>query len=120
MNTPMSLRPSEDRAAHDARVAATNPSKRVATTAEIASAALWLASADAAYMVGQDIVIEGELWHDRRQQVSRTENSAVADIVGGERAEEMYHLYMKKCTRRKGTASCCSEQKSCCSHTCKH
>lgn len=116
----MSLRPSEDRAAHDARVAATNPSKRVATTAEIASAALWLASADAAYMVGQDIVIEGELWHDRRQQVSRTENSAVADIVGGERAEEMYHLYMKKCTRRKGTASCCSEQKSCCSHTCKH
>jgi NAD(P)-dependent dehydrogenase (short-subunit alcohol dehydrogenase family) len=59
VDTPMSIRLGEDRAARDVRVAATNPSKRVATTAEIASAALWLASADAAYIVGQDIVIDG-------------------------------------------------------------
>ncbi len=59
VDTPMSIRPGEDWAARDARVAATNPSKRVATTAEIASAALWLASADATYIVGQDVVIDG-------------------------------------------------------------
>jgi NAD(P)-dependent dehydrogenase (short-subunit alcohol dehydrogenase family) len=40
-------------------VAATNPSKRVATTDEIATAALWLASDSASYVVGQDIVIDG-------------------------------------------------------------
>lgn len=59
VDTPLSIRPGEDRAARDARVAATNPSKRVATTDEIASAALWLASADAAYIVGQNIIIDG-------------------------------------------------------------
>jgi len=59
VDTPLSIRPGEDRAARDARVAATNPSKRVATTTEIAAAELWLASADADYIVGQDIVIDG-------------------------------------------------------------
>lgn len=59
VDTPRSMRPGEDRAARDARVAATNPSARVATTNEIADAALWLASDAAAYVVGQDIVIDG-------------------------------------------------------------
>jgi len=59
VDTPLSIRPGEDRAARDARVAATNPSKRVATTTDIAAAALWLASAEADYIVGQDIVIDG-------------------------------------------------------------
>ena len=59
VDTPLSMRPGEDRTARDARVAATNPSKRVATTDEIAAAALWLASESASYVVGQDIVIDG-------------------------------------------------------------
>jgi NAD(P)-dependent dehydrogenase (short-subunit alcohol dehydrogenase family) len=59
VDTPLSMRPGEDRAARDTRVAATNPSKRVATTDEIATAALWLASDSASYVVGQDIVIDG-------------------------------------------------------------
>lgn len=59
VDTPVSIRPGEDRAARDARVAATNPSKRVATTDEIAAAALWLASEGASYIVGQDVVIDG-------------------------------------------------------------
>lgn len=59
VDTPRSMRPGEDRNARDAKVAATNPSARVATTNEIANAALWLASDAAAYVVGQDIVIDG-------------------------------------------------------------
>jgi NAD(P)-dependent dehydrogenase (short-subunit alcohol dehydrogenase family) len=59
VDTPLSIRPGEDRAARDARVAATNPSKRVATTGEVAASALWLASEAASYIVGQDIVIDG-------------------------------------------------------------
>ncbi|WP_054313402.1 SDR family oxidoreductase [Mesorhizobium sp. 1M-11] len=59
VDTPLSMRPGEDRAARDARVAATNPSKRVASTDEIAGAALWLASDAASYIVGQDVVIDG-------------------------------------------------------------
>lgn len=59
VDTPLSMRSGEDRAARDARVAATNPSKRVATTGEIAAAALWLASDGASYIVGQDVVIDG-------------------------------------------------------------
>lgn len=59
VDTPLSIRPGEDRVARDARVAATNPSKRVATTDEIAAAVLWLASDSASYIVGQDVVIDG-------------------------------------------------------------
>lgn len=44
VDTPLSMRPGEDRTACDARVAATNPSKRVAATDEIAADTLWLAS----------------------------------------------------------------------------
>ncbi|KQT63296.1 MULTISPECIES: SDR family NAD(P)-dependent oxidoreductase [unclassified Aureimonas] len=59
VDTPMSLRPGEDRAARDGRIALTNPSKRVARPQEIAATAIWLASDAAAYVVGQDIVIDG-------------------------------------------------------------
>jgi NAD(P)-dependent dehydrogenase (short-subunit alcohol dehydrogenase family) len=59
VDTSMSYRSGEDRAARDARIASTNPSKRVAKLDEIASAVLWLCSDGAAYMVGQDLVIDG-------------------------------------------------------------
>ncbi|TCQ02433.1 NAD(P)-dependent dehydrogenase (short-subunit alcohol dehydrogenase family) [Rhizobium sp. PP-F2F-G36] len=59
VDTSMSLRPGEDRAARDERMALTNPSKRVARPEEIATTAIWLASDAASYVVGQDIVIDG-------------------------------------------------------------
>jgi NAD(P)-dependent dehydrogenase (short-subunit alcohol dehydrogenase family) len=59
VDTPLSMRPGEDRAARDERIAATNPSKRVASTSEIAATALWLASDSASYIVGQDVIIDG-------------------------------------------------------------
>lgn len=59
VDTPLSFRAGEDRKARDARIAGTNPSKRVASPDEIASAALWLASDSAAYIVGQEIIIDG-------------------------------------------------------------
>jgi NAD(P)-dependent dehydrogenase (short-subunit alcohol dehydrogenase family) len=59
VDTSMSYRSGEDKTARDARIASTNPSKRVAKLDEIASAVLWLCSDGAAYMVGQDLVIDG-------------------------------------------------------------
>lgn len=59
VDTAMSMRPGEDEQARDERIAATNPSGRVATREEIAATALWLASPSASYVVGQDIVIDG-------------------------------------------------------------
>ncbi|WP_340613315.1 SDR family NAD(P)-dependent oxidoreductase [Xenorhabdus thailandensis] len=59
VDTPLSYRAGEDRASRDARISATNPSKRVATTEEIAHAAVWLASDKTSYIVGQDIIIDG-------------------------------------------------------------
>ncbi|MBK5550679.1 SDR family oxidoreductase [Pseudomonas sp. TH03] len=59
VDTSMSYRAGEDRAARDARIAATNPSKRVASLDEISSAVLWLCSDGAAYTVGQDLVVDG-------------------------------------------------------------
>lgn len=59
VDTPMSYRAGEDRRARDERLAATNPSGRPASTKEIARAAQWLASSDASYIVGQEIVIDG-------------------------------------------------------------
>ncbi|HEY4201565.1 MAG TPA: SDR family oxidoreductase [Devosiaceae bacterium] len=59
VDTPLSFRAGEDREARDARIAATNPSKRVASREEIASAVLWLASDGAGYIVGQDIIVDG-------------------------------------------------------------
>jgi NAD(P)-dependent dehydrogenase (short-subunit alcohol dehydrogenase family) len=59
VDTSMSYRPGEDKAARDARVASVNPSGRVARLDEISSAVLWLCSDGAAYVVGQDLVIDG-------------------------------------------------------------
>ena len=59
VDTSMSYRPGEDKIARDARVASVNPSKRVAKLEEISSAILWLCSDGAAYVVGQDLVIDG-------------------------------------------------------------
>lgn len=59
IDTPLSIRPGEDRAARDARVALTNPSKRVGSVEEVAETALWLASDNASYIVGQDIIVDG-------------------------------------------------------------
>ncbi|MES5097529.1 SDR family oxidoreductase [Agrobacterium sp. BA1120] len=59
VDTSMSYRPGEDRAERDSRIAAVNPSKRVAQPAEIAATAQWLASDAASYIVGQDIIIDG-------------------------------------------------------------
>lgn len=59
VDTPMSYRPGEDKAARNARVASANPSKRVAKLDEISSAVLWLCSDGAGYVVGQDLVIDG-------------------------------------------------------------
>jgi NAD(P)-dependent dehydrogenase (short-subunit alcohol dehydrogenase family) len=59
VDTTMSYRAGEDRAARDLRIAATNPSGRVARLDEISSAVLWLCSDGAGYVVGQDLVIDG-------------------------------------------------------------
>ncbi|MCX4094371.1 SDR family NAD(P)-dependent oxidoreductase [Nocardia sp. alder85J] len=57
--TPMSMRPGETPADRDARIAAATPAGRVGDPAEVAAAVLWLASDDASYVVGQDLVIDG-------------------------------------------------------------
>jgi len=59
VDTAMSLLPGESRAERDARVKGFIPAGRVADPAEIASAVLWLASDDAAFVVGHDLVIDG-------------------------------------------------------------
>ncbi|WP_405776254.1 SDR family NAD(P)-dependent oxidoreductase [Streptomyces sp. NBC_00859] len=57
--TTMSLRPGETEADRDARTAASSPLGRVSSTAEIAAAVLYVASPDAASMVGADLVVDG-------------------------------------------------------------
>lgn len=59
VDTAMSYRAGEDRATRDARIAAANPSKRVARLDEVSSAVLWLCSEGAAYAVGHDLVVDG-------------------------------------------------------------
>lgn len=59
VDTSMSYRVGEDKSARDTRVAATNPSRRVASLDEVSSAVLWLCSDGAAYTVGQDLVVDG-------------------------------------------------------------
>ena len=58
-DTEMSRRPGESDADRDARVGAAVPLGRVGTTAEVANAVLWLASDEAAYAVGHDLVLDG-------------------------------------------------------------
>ncbi|MGA5293358.1 SDR family NAD(P)-dependent oxidoreductase [Streptomyces koyangensis] len=57
--TAMSLLPGENDAARAARMKKDSPLGRVSTTAEIAAAVLYLASPEAASVVGTDLVVDG-------------------------------------------------------------
>ncbi|MHC3472087.1 SDR family NAD(P)-dependent oxidoreductase [Streptomyces sp. 7R007] len=57
-DTPMSLRPGETDSDRTERAAATLPLGRISTTGEIAAAVLYLASDDAASVVGTDLVVD--------------------------------------------------------------
>jgi NAD(P)-dependent dehydrogenase (short-subunit alcohol dehydrogenase family) len=59
IDTPMSLRPGETAADRDERLADALPAGRAGTVTEAASAVLWLASAEAGFTVGHDLVIDG-------------------------------------------------------------
>jgi NAD(P)-dependent dehydrogenase (short-subunit alcohol dehydrogenase family) len=58
-DTTMSLRPGETDADRAARLATTVPIARVATTDEVVSAVLWLASEESSFVVGHDLVVDG-------------------------------------------------------------
>ena len=58
-DTDMSLRPGETDADRAARLKNAIPLGRVGATAEVAAAVLWLASAEAAFTVGHDLVVDG-------------------------------------------------------------
>ncbi|MFJ6806095.1 SDR family NAD(P)-dependent oxidoreductase [Streptomyces anulatus] len=57
--TTMSLLPGETKAGRAARMKDASPLGRVSSTAEVAAAVLYLASPDAASVVGSDLVIDG-------------------------------------------------------------
>ncbi|MEU6844331.1 glucose 1-dehydrogenase [Streptomyces sp. NPDC046716] len=57
--TSMSLRPHETEADRETRMKSESPLGRVSATAEVAAAVLYLASEDAASVVGTDLVIDG-------------------------------------------------------------
>jgi NAD(P)-dependent dehydrogenase (short-subunit alcohol dehydrogenase family) len=59
IDTPMSLRPGETDADRDKRLAGALPAGRAGTAAEAAAAVLWLASPEAGFTVGHDLVIDG-------------------------------------------------------------
>jgi NAD(P)-dependent dehydrogenase (short-subunit alcohol dehydrogenase family) len=59
IDTPMSLRPGESDADRDKRLAGALPAGRAGTVAEAAAAVLWLASPEAGFTVGHDLVIDG-------------------------------------------------------------
>jgi NAD(P)-dependent dehydrogenase (short-subunit alcohol dehydrogenase family) len=58
-DTPMSLWPGETPAERQTRMHGALPIGRVGTLAEIASAVLWLASAESGFTVGHDLVLDG-------------------------------------------------------------
>ncbi|WP_424187578.1 glucose 1-dehydrogenase [Actinokineospora sp. G85] len=58
-DTVLSRRPGETDADRDARLAEAVPLGRVGATEEVASAVLWLASDEAAFAVGHDLVVDG-------------------------------------------------------------
>jgi NAD(P)-dependent dehydrogenase (short-subunit alcohol dehydrogenase family) len=58
-DTEMSLRPGETEADRAARLKEALPLGRVGATAEVAAAVLWLASDEAAFTVGHDLVVDG-------------------------------------------------------------
>src|SRR5690606_15888288 len=57
--TAMSRLPGETDAERDARVAAALPAGRIGTPEEVAASILWLASPASAFVVGQDVVVDG-------------------------------------------------------------
>jgi NAD(P)-dependent dehydrogenase (short-subunit alcohol dehydrogenase family) len=59
IETPMSYRPGETQSDRDARMAQQLPAGRVGTLDEIAAAVLYLASPDAGFVVGTDLLIDG-------------------------------------------------------------
>jgi NAD(P)-dependent dehydrogenase (short-subunit alcohol dehydrogenase family) len=59
IDTHMSRRVGETEAQRDERVATDSPIGRVGTLAEVASATVWLASPEASYLVGHDLVLDG-------------------------------------------------------------
>jgi len=59
VDTTMTLLPGETRAERDARLKGAVPAGRIADPAEIARAVLWLASDEASFAVGHDLVIDG-------------------------------------------------------------
>jgi NAD(P)-dependent dehydrogenase (short-subunit alcohol dehydrogenase family) len=58
-DTEMSRRPGESDADRDGRLRTTIPSGRVGSTLEVANAVLWLASDEASFAVGHDLVLDG-------------------------------------------------------------
>jgi NAD(P)-dependent dehydrogenase (short-subunit alcohol dehydrogenase family) len=59
MDTAMSYRPGEDRAGRAARMAEQLPAGRVGGLDEMAAAVLYLASPEAGFVVGADLVVDG-------------------------------------------------------------
>lgn len=59
METPMSLRPGETEAERAIRLKDALPAGRAGTMREAAGAVLWLASEDAGFAIGQDLVLDG-------------------------------------------------------------
>ncbi|MFF4381308.1 SDR family NAD(P)-dependent oxidoreductase [Kitasatospora sp. NPDC001547] len=59
VDTPMSSRPGEDAAAKAGRMRAEVPVGRAGATEEVAAAVLYLASPEAGYTVGSDLVLDG-------------------------------------------------------------
>ena len=59
IDTPMSLRPGETEADRAERLKAALPAGRPGTVSEAAAAVLWLASPEAGFTVGHDLVIDG-------------------------------------------------------------
>jgi NAD(P)-dependent dehydrogenase (short-subunit alcohol dehydrogenase family)/predicted MFS family arabinose efflux permease len=59
LDTPMSYRPGETAADRDTRIRNTLPAGRVGSLAEISAAVLYLASPEASFHIGTDLVLDG-------------------------------------------------------------